>query len=337
MARAFQLLVDALTGRDDSYSRVDALLLWSLLFFGARYFIAIVLNVLQFVWRQYLRPQVPLKKYGKWAIVTGATDGIGREYCNAFAKQGLNIYLISRTEDKLRAAADEIRAKYGVETSYYVADLVAAGSQAHDGSCWYGLAANLSSLDVGILVNNAGMSHGHPDYVADVPPSDVDGIVAINVASLTKMTQAVLTGMVERRRGCIVNVSSGVSAALPACPLLAVYAASKAYVDSFSRSLAAEYRGRGIDVQVQAPAFVATKMAKIRRASLTVPTPAAWVAAAVRHIGYETVATAYPAHALLMAAARALPEALVVSNWMGSAKAMRARALKKREAAAKAQ
>lgn len=111
--------------------------------------------------------------------------------------------------------------------------------------------------------------------------------------------QCVLPGMKERKRGCILNISSGVSAFLPACPLLSVYAASKAYVDTLSVSLTAECRACGVDVQVQPPYFVATKMSKIRRASLTVPTPRVWVQAAMRHVGYEDSACVFPVHAVI--------------------------------------
>lgn len=117
-----------------------------------------------------------------------------------------------------------------------------------------------------------------------------------------QMIQVVLPGMKARKRGCVINISSGVSAFLPACPLLSVYAASKAYVDTLSVSLAAEYRASGIDVQVQPPYFVATKMSKIRYASLTVPSPKAWVQAAMRHVGYEDSACVFPVHAVITCA-----------------------------------
>lgn len=164
---------------------------------------------------------------------------------------GLNVYLISRTEAKLQAAAAEVGKAYGVETKYYVADLIQAGAAAHDGSCWYGLRANIADMDVGVLVNNAGMSYEHAEYLHNVDMATVSDIIAINVTALTKMVQTVLPGMVERKRGCIVNISSGVSTALSSCPLLDVYAASKAYVDVFSAALAAEYAPFGIAVQVR--------------------------------------------------------------------------------------
>ena len=95
------------------------------------------------------------------------------------------------------------------------------------------------------------MSYDFPDFLHCVEPSKVSDVIALNAASLTRMTAVVLPGMKERGRGCVVNISSGVAAALPASPLLSVYAATKAFVDTLSVSLAAEYAHFGIKVQVR--------------------------------------------------------------------------------------
>jgi 17beta-estradiol 17-dehydrogenase / very-long-chain 3-oxoacyl-CoA reductase len=170
----------------------------------------------------------------------------------------LNIYLVSRTESKLAAAAEEISSTHGVETRYFVADLIAAGSGGDAGACWFGLRTNLEGTDVGVLINNAGMSYDHPEYLHNLDSSTISELIAINTTSLTQLIHVVLPGMKERGRGCIVNISSGVSAALPACPMLAVYAATKAYVDALTMALSAEYQHFGIRVQVRAHAQLAT-------------------------------------------------------------------------------
>lgn len=167
------------------------------------------------------------------------------------AHAGLNIYLISRTESRLADAAAEIKKAYNVDTKYFVADLAKSGEPSDAGACWFGLKSNLDGLDVGILVNNAGMAYEHPEYLHALDMEAVSALIAINVSSLTKMVQTVLPGMKERGRGCVVNISSGTATALPASPLLAVYAATKAYVNTLSRSLAAEYAHFGIRFQVR--------------------------------------------------------------------------------------
>ena len=113
-----------------------------------------------------------------------------------------------------------------------------------------------------------------------------------------QIAKLVLSGMRERGRGVIVNIGSGVATLLPSSPLLSVYAGSKAYVDCLSRSLDVELARFGVRVQNQAPLFVATKMSKIRRASLAAPSPQQWARAAVRQIGYETTSSPFWYHAL---------------------------------------
>lgn len=161
----------------------------------------------------------------------------------------MSIYLVSRTESKLQEAAQQISQKYGVETKYYAADLAAAGKESIDQSCWYGLKSNIQGMDIGVLINNAGMSHGHPEYYAQLDPAEVDTMVAFNCSSLAKMTYVVLPGMVERGRGAIINMGSA-SASFPSFPLLSLYAGTKSFVEAFSRCLDVEYKAKGIDVQV---------------------------------------------------------------------------------------
>jgi 17beta-estradiol 17-dehydrogenase / very-long-chain 3-oxoacyl-CoA reductase len=127
-----------------------------------------------------------------------------------------------------------------------------------------------------------------------------------------QLTKLVLPGMLERGRGVVVNIGSG-NGLLPAVPLLAAYAGTKAYVNQFSRSLDAEVRPRGVRVQDQPPLYVTTKMSKIRRARLDVPTPEAWARAAVKQVGYGT-ATPYWYHALMLAAIAALVPDWVVTR-----------------------
>ena len=107
------------------------------------------------------------------------------------------------------------------------------------------------------------------------------------------MTHIVLGGMKARRSGAIVCIGSAAATVAPSGPLYAVYAGTKAYVDMFARSLHLECAKWGITVQNQAPAYVATKMSKIRKPTLDAPSPANWVAAAVKHIGYEPTSVPY--------------------------------------------
>ena len=130
-------------------------------------------------------------------------------------------------------------------------------------------------LDIGVLVNNVGMSYEHPQEFLELSSTYVDTLINLNIVSLNAMTRIVLPQMVERKKGAVINISSFL-AAIPS-PLLSVYSASKSYVDLISQGMAKEYLSKGITVQCVLPGYVTSKLSKIRRPSLTVPTPNAFV------------------------------------------------------------
>lgn len=117
-------------------------------------------------------------------------------------------------------------------------------------------------LQVGVLVNNAGMSYDHPELFTNITEETITNILQLNVAATTAIARAVLPGMMERRKGVIINISS-TAAAIPS-PYLSVYAASKAFVDKLSADLAVEAAPRNVTIQCVLPGPVATKMSKIK-------------------------------------------------------------------------
>jgi len=256
----------------------------------------------------FLRGPKKLRKYGEWAVVTGATDGIGRAYAFELAKQGLNVLLISRSEDKLKEVEKELKEKYSkVQVAHHAVDFSNFDAKAREG-----VKAKIAGLEVGVLINNVGLSYPFTKYFHELKDDEVAGIVDVNVNSTVWMTRLVLgdtnAGMIARKRGAIVNTSS--AAGRMTSPLLAEYSGAKGFIENFSKSLKAELVPFKIDVQCQAPLFVATKMAKIRKASLTVPSPASYAKAAVAHIGFEDSVSPYWSHALQLCVQRQLPEFL---------------------------
>lgn len=259
----------------------------------------------------FLRPGKKLRKYGEWAVVTGATDGIGKALCFEFAKQGLSVFLISRTEARLVEVEEELKARFADGT---FAHLAVDFSSGFDKNKQARVTAALKGLDVGVLANNVGMSYPFTKFYHELSDAEARDLVALNVESTFGMTKIVLGddqgGMVSRRRGAIVNTSS--AAGTQISPLLAAYSGAKGGIVMFSKSLAAELKPKHIDVQVQTPLFVTTKLAKIKRASLTVPTPAAYAEAAVKAIGYDDAISPYWSHALQLWLMDCLPSSLAV-------------------------
>lgn len=298
-----------------------------------RIFISLVKGIYSTFIAHIFRLNLNLGKTGKWAVVTGSTDGIGKAYAFQLAQRGLNIVLISRTASKLQAVATEIKERYPVEIKIIAADFTRS-------DIYENIGQELEGLDVGVLVNNVGMSYEYPEFLTKYPDVEKfsETLVTINITSVNRMTMMVLPGMEERRRGIIINVSS-LSAALPT-PLLTLYAATKSYVESFSRSLDLEVKERGVRVQCVLPGFVVTNLSKIKRSSWMVPNPTTYVRQAIGTVGVEDRTGGYSAHKLLIylieLQAKLLPSFIYSNYMLGHMKQMRQRALKKREREAKA-
>jgi short-subunit dehydrogenase len=185
------------------------------------------------------------------AVVTGASSGIGEAYAELLARKGWNLLLVARRLDRLEALASRLTAEQEIEVRVVEADLSRDADV--DRFC-----RELEALPVATLVNNAGLAHYMP--FAQLPPEQAEELVHLNVLAPVLLTRAVIPGMQDRAQGAIINVASllAFSGAMesPNLPRRAVYAASKAFLVTFTQILAAELRDTGVRVQVVCPGVV---------------------------------------------------------------------------------
>ena len=218
---------------------------------------------------------------GRIALITGASSGIGEALAHRFARGGYSLVLVARSADKLKALARSLAEAHGVKAWVAPADLSLPGAAAR-------LAAAMARArrPIDVLVNNAGvLEHG---AFAAMPAARHQELIALNVAGLTAMLAAFVPAMVARSQGRVLNVAS--IAAFQPVPMLATYAATKAYVLSLTESLSEELKGSGVTVTALCPGITATGMlAAAQQASAELSKlPAFFVGQAddVAHDGY---------------------------------------------------
>ena len=181
-------------------------------------------------------------------LVTGASSGIGAEYARALRARGESVVLVARRQDRLAALALELGGEPGA--------VVVAADLAREGAAEL-LKKQLDErgLNVDALVNCAGLGLTGP--FTSQPKAVIRAMCDVNVRAVVELTRAFLPPMLQRRRGRIVNVAS--NAAFQPIPYLGVYAATKAFVLSFTEALASELEGTGIQVQALCPGITATE------------------------------------------------------------------------------
>lgn len=213
---------------------------------------------------------------GRWALVTGASSGLGAECARQLRERGMSLVLSARREDRLRALASELRQNAGIQVVVEPADLAARGEPLR---LWQ---RATEGRRIDLLVNNAGF--GVLGRFDDVGIERQSEIIRVNCIALMELAHAALTEMRPRGDGGIINVAS--VAAFQPVPQLATYAASKAFVLSLSESLWSESRDAGVRVVALCPGRTPTEFQEIAgtgtpNGSFGVLSPEAVVAAAL--------------------------------------------------------
>ncbi len=236
-----------------------AVALWPILKFGGVK--GAVMGAVSFVpfaalsvalWRardRFQPPHRPLRdRYGEWALVTGASSGIGAAFARALAREGFSLVLSARRTDRLEALAAEIAEERAVVTRIVAVDLATPSGAAV-------LVAAVADLEIGVLVNNAGFGSAGRFELQD--DARLAAMIQLHCTAPLVLTHRLLPKMRERGRGAL--LFTGSLAAKQPMPLHATYAATKAFVGLFAEALWSELRGTGIDVLVVEPGSTTTE------------------------------------------------------------------------------
>ncbi len=198
-----------------------------------------------------------MKINGCNALITGASAGIGREFARQLASRARSLALIARREERLNELRNELRDRNAQLTVHVRVVDLCEKSQIDELIRWLAR----EKIEIDFLINNAGLGDVGP--FATSPPQRNDEMLQVNVAALTHLTRRLLPQMISQKRGAILNVSS--SAGFLPIPEFNVYAATKAYVTSFSESLRAELRDTGVTVTALCPGPVHTEFGDVAK------------------------------------------------------------------------
>jgi len=210
-------------------------------------------------------------------LITGASSGIGAAFARKLAARGRNVLLVARSEDKLIALCNELGRLTSIRAQYLALDL-----QQHEAGAQLFEETQKRELEIDTLINNAGF--GSMGDFAKLDPDRELEMIELNVRALVDLTHRFLPPMRERKRGTIINVAS--TAAFQPVPYMATYAATKAFVLSFSEALWEENRLHGVHVMALCPGVTETNFfqaSEIDRPPMrTIQTPEEVVETALR-------------------------------------------------------
>jgi short-subunit dehydrogenase len=251
-------------------------------------------------------------------LITGASTGIGAAFARKLAARGRNVLLVARSEDKLIALCNELGRLTSIRAQYVTLDLREpdAGAQLLEET-------QKRELEIDMLINNAGFGS-----MGDFVKLDVEReleMIQLNISAVVDLTHRFLGPMRERKHGTIINVAS--TAAFQAVPYMATYAATKAFVLSFSEALAEENRSHGIHVMALCPGVTETNFfeaAKMDRPPMrTIQTPEEVVDATLRGLARQKrLVVSGWTNWLMVEAERFVPRSIVTKL---AAKALRSR------------
>merc|ERR1712151_252371 len=273
------------------FSVVSSLGAFSLILYGGK--------IAKFVYDKLTKKPKDPTSYGKWAVITGATSGIGEAFSHDLASKGLNILLVSRSEDKLKKTQGDIKKtslkdKDTQKIDYVAVDLGNSISADQSLALKTKLAQIHENGGIGLLINCAGVVNLLPTPFHEMDDELLDSILSVNNDGTMRMTKYVLPYMYQRKKGAIITVGSG-SCHHPS-PMISAYSATKAFGYQLSRSLHYEYKKHGIDFLAITPYLFVSNMYKDKKNSVLAPYPQTVIDATYPLLGVEEYGFPYWFH-----------------------------------------
>lgn len=248
---------------------------------------------------------------GKKAIITGASDGIGKELAIQLSKS-LDVILIGRNKEKL----EDVKKLCKGNPEIYIYDF--------SKECDFNMFSEFK--DIGLLINNVGVSSDHPCYLTE--ENRIEEIIMVNCLNTVKITKSILKNMTKNRFGYVVNVCSMLGD-IPA-PLISVYGSSKSFLKSFSEALYYEMQVFNVHVQSMDTAFVKTKMTRIRKSSFFVPSPETYAYSILKSLGCQSFCVPYYPHLIQYTLLNLIPRWIIGNCLLFISNTVRIKALKKK-------
>ena len=216
------------------------------------------------------------EKYGPWAIVTGASSGLGVEYALQLAEKSLNLVLVARREEMLVDLAEKIQKEYPVEVKIVVLDLAKLGFYEE-------LSNQIDGLDIGLVVNNAGVNCEGHFYRGDLDRNIQ--MLRLNTEAPFIIAYEMGKKLIERKKGGIIFTAS--SSSFQATPYLSHYGATKAYLLSLAESMNFEFKDKGVDVIALCPGLTESEMSTGMKGNPILMKAAPVVKLAIDNLGKE--------------------------------------------------
>lgn len=240
-------------------------------------------------------------RYGNWAMITGASGGMGEEFARQLAAQGMNLVLLARRSDRLDALGNELADRHGIQCRSVAADLSKP-------DFLESVAKQTADLEIGMLVNNAGFTN-HGAFLENELPAE-ERLVNVNCRASTTLAHHYGREMRDRKRGAIIFTASIVG--FTSVPIWGTYAASKSYDLLLAEALAVELKPHNIDVLALCPGTTRTEFANYQGflAKILVMNPDDVVRGALKSVGKKTIHIAGVMNRVIVFSFRFMPRRL---------------------------